>query len=208
MPCKTGQNGAQNADRPAPRRAFSSYMARMADSAYGARSVPARLTRKDSPIRTTRVPRNGNGNANGGRAPLSVVLYETAQAESAYGTPQLGDLFNDIMGAVVPGWDDRPQWMKDIKVKPDPKKIIEQATKVVPPKQVKKVVETAEQAGVNIFYQTPAGDVPVTGYLAEQMYGNYPVLAKARQAAGALGDVPWYVWAGGGTLLLLMLTRR
>lgn len=31
--------------------------------------------------------------------------------------PRLGDLFNDIMGTVVgPTWEQRPEWMKDIKV--------------------------------------------------------------------------------------------
>ena len=37
------------------------------------------------------------------------VLYDTALNEAAYGRPaMMGDLFNDIMGAVVPKWNDRP----------------------------------------------------------------------------------------------------
>ncbi len=136
------------------------------------------------------------------------VLYDTALNEAAYGRPaMMGDLFNDIMGAVVPKWDDRPDWMKKIVVKPDPAKIAATAIKAVPPSQVGKVVSQAEKYGMNFFYNTPTGQVPVTAQTAESMYGNFPALLSARNAFSSIPT--WaYLAAGAGIILLVVASRK
>lgn len=131
------------------------------------------------------------------------VLYDTALNEAAYGRPQMiGDLFNDIMGAVVPKWDERPDWMKKIVVKPDPAKIAGMAIKAVPPSQVGKVVSQAEKYGMNFFYNTPAGQVPVNAQTAESMYGNFPAMLSAKNA---LSSIPTWAYVAGGVGLILLI---
>lgn len=136
------------------------------------------------------------------------VLYDTALNEAAYGRPEMiGDLFNDIMGAVVPKWDDRPDWMKKIVVKPDPAKIAATAIKAVPPSQVGRVVGQAEKYGMNFFYNTPAGQVPVTADTAESVYGNFPAMLRA---GGFASSIPtWAIMAGGvGLFVLIFMQAR
>ena len=60
--------------------------------------------------------------------------------------PGLGDLFNDIVGSIVPGWDDRPQWMKDIKVTVKPDDVANFAKRVFP-KQAAAVEKAVKQVG-------------------------------------------------------------
>lgn len=137
------------------------------------------------------------------------TLYDTALTQLAYGQPaQMGDLFGDIMGAVVgkDNWDARPDWMKNIKVKPDPAKLFSTAAKVLPPKMVGKVVGQANQAGFDMFYNTPAGQIPVTPEFAEGVYGNFPTFLKTRDV---FASVPWWVYAvgAGGILLAVMKSR-
>lgn len=161
---------------------------------------PERPTAGDSPIRMIR---------NRGSRPLPVTLYDTAltQAAYGYGQPQhLGDLFNDVMGAVIPGWDNRPEWMKKIQIKADPAKLMSTATKIVPPSMVGRVVEQANAQGFNLFYRTPAGNMPVGPETAASIYGNYGAYAQARQTVEAIPT--WVYIAGGGALLLLLAGRR
>ena len=134
---------------------------------------------------------------------IPVVLYDTALNSAAYGnTAVMGDLFNDIMSAVVPKWDERPDWMKKIVVKPDPAKIAQTAIKAVPPSAVGKVVGQAEKYGMNFFYNTPAGQVPVTAQTAESAYGNFPTMLRMQSMAGA---VPSWVYIAGGVGILFLL---
>ena len=137
------------------------------------------------------------------------TLYDTALTQLAYGQPaQMGDLFGDIMGAVVgkENWDARPDWMKNIKVKPDPAKLFSTAAKVLPPKMVGKVVGQANQAGFDMFYNTPAGQIPVTPEFAEGVYGNYPTFLKTRDV---FASVPWWVYAlGAGGIIFAFSMRK
>lgn len=140
-----------------------------------------------------------------GRQPLPVALYDTAltQAAYGYGQPQhLGDLFNDVMGAVIPGWDSRPDWMKKIQIKADPAKLMTAAAKVVPPSMVGRVVDQASNQGFNLFYRTPAGNMPITGRTAETVYSNYGAFAQAQQT---MENIPTWVYVAGGGLLLFLL---
>lgn len=134
------------------------------------------------------------------------VLYDTALNAASYGNPQMmGDLFNDIMGAVVPKWNDRPDWMKKIVVKPDPAKIAATAIKAVPPSKVGGVLRAAEQYGVNLAYNTPAGQVPITAQTAESMYGNFPTMLRG---AGFASSIPtWAIMAGGVGLFVLIFMQ-
>lgn len=139
---------------------------------------------------------------------IPVTLYDTALAEMAYGNTQLmGDLFGDIMGAVVgkENWDARPAWMKNVRVKPNPTTIFQQAAKIVPPKAVGSIVRQAEQHGFNMYYRTPAGEMPVTAETAESIYGNYPAFLRAKETFGA---IPLWVYLAGGIGLLLLFMKR
>lgn len=143
------------------------------------------------------------------RGVMPYTLYDTALTESAYGKPrQLGDLFGDIMGAVVgkENWDARPDWMKKIQVKPDPSKLLSTAAKVVPPSMVGKVVGQANQAGFDMYYNTPAGKIPVTPEFAEGVYSNYPTFLKARDTLASIPVWTYFV-VGGGILFVLMMRK-
>lgn len=132
----------------------------------------------------------------------SVYRYELANLYRSYGNPQMGDLFNDIVGAVVPGWDKRPDWMKKIQIKPDPLKLAQTAAKVVPPKEVGRVVDQASKYGINLAYQTPAGSVPITGGMVSSGYQNFPALASF---ANKFSDIPTWVYVVGGIGAVLVL---
>lgn len=136
--------------------------------------------------------------------PISPSSYDyyNAGVNVAYGnvnqaSNQLGDLFNDIMGAVVPGWDARPDWMKKIVVKPDPQKIIQTAQQVAP-QAAGNIVKAANDAGVNVFYNTPAGQIPVTPGMAQGAYSGLPFMAS-------MSSIPSTVWIAGGAGLLLLV---
>ena len=151
------------------------------------------------------------------RGRSAYTLYDTAIAEAAYGfrsyrkkpgRGQLGDMFGDIMGAVVgkENWDARPEWMKRIAVKPDPSRLFSTAAKVLPPRMVGKVVGQANQAGFDMYYNTPAGQIPVTPEFAEGVYGNYPTFLKTRDV---FASVPTWIYAvGAGGILLAFMMRK
>lgn len=134
----------------------------------------------------------------------SAYNYQMAGLYEAYGHPKMGDLFNDIVGAVVPGWDKRPDWMKKIQIKPDPLKLAQTAAQVVPPKEVGRVVDQAAKYGVNLNYQTPAGSVPITGQMVAGGYQNFPAIASFSKT---LSDIPtWAYMVGGVGVVLLLVT--
>lgn len=145
--------------------------------------------------------------------PMTHTNYYNAGVVAAYGRNQrsngrlhMGDLFNDIMGTVVPGWDARPEWMKKIVVKPDPAKLVTMAQKVAP-NAAGQIVSAAERNGFNLFYQTPAGQMPITPDMAQGMYSNYPMFARAQQT---FSDIPSSVWMIGaaGLLGIILLAKR
>lgn len=138
--------------------------------------------------------------------PMSV--YETAMNSSAYGpqaTAQMGDLFNDIMGAVVPGWDKRPDWMKKIQVKPDPARIVQSVQQVIPPKEAGRVLQTVNRYGFDLAYKTPTGAVPITPEMLQSGYSNLPMISRVSSAISA---IPWWVYVAGGGLVLVVLLKK
>jgi len=137
---------------------------------------------------------------------VPVTLYDTALNSAAYGnTAVMGDLFNDIMGAVVPQWDNRPDWMKKLVVKPDPAKIAGAAIKAVPPSQVGKVMNVADKYGMNFFYNTPAGQMPINAQTAESLYGNFPAMLRMKDLASGIPS--WLIMAGGVGLFVLIFMQ-
>lgn len=153
--------------------------------------VPGRTIARRNPVTMIRLP-------NGRRQRLlPIALYDSALTAAAYGkqVPHLGDLFNDIVGAIVPGWDQRPDWMKKIQVKPDPVKLLQTAQKFVPPSQIQKILGIGQQYGIQPYY----GGVPISpeAGAAAYQYGDI---------AASLASVPtWIYLAGGGVLLLLVM---
>lgn len=170
-----------------PRRNLRSLVAGVAPGRAG-RAVP---TRSREVARWVAQPRQS-----------AIHRYEMSRLYTSYGNPQMGDLFNDIVGAVVPGWDKRPDWMKKIQIKPDPLKLAQTAAKVVPPKEVGRVVDQASKYGINLNYQTPAGSVPITGQMVSSGYQNFPMMASF---ANKLSDIPTWVYAVGGVGLVVVV---
>lgn len=146
--------------------------------------------------------------------PIGVQQYYNAGVEVAYGNTgaahaQLGDLFNDIMGAVVPGWDQRPEALKQIKVRLDPQKVFQSVKRVLPPAQAGRVAETMRAQGVNVDYRgvsvTP--ETIQAAYDAGGLYAAY----QAGGVSGALQVVPTWVWVAGAVgagAVLITLSRR
>lgn len=138
--------------------------------------------------------------------PGTYYLYDLAKAELNYGKPQMmGDLFGDVMGAVVgkENWDARPQWMKNIKVKPNPTALM----RAVPPQYVGRAAQYAQNYGVNTYYRTPAGDVQITPGMMQDAYSNFPMFSRA---LSGFSNIPVWVYAVGGVgiLVLLMSMKR
>lgn len=145
-------------------------------------------------------------------APFSATNYYNAGVMVAYGktneaAAELGDLFNDVMGAIVPGWDQRPDWMKRIAVKPDPTKLLQAAQRVAPQAGAQ-VVSAANRYGFNIYANTPAGQVMVSPEMAQGMYQGMPFLARAQSAFESVPGWVWAVGAGGVVLLFVAMKRK
>lgn len=145
---------------------------------------------------------------------VGVEAYNRAQTELAYGNvgkakAELGDLFNDIMGAVVPGWDQRPDALKNIVVKPDMNKIVATAQKIAPNAGAD-IVRAANANGLQVYVNTPAGQVPVSPETAQLYYGNYQFLTRAQEGLGSVSSflTPTVLALGAvGVGLFLMLKR-
>lgn len=136
--------------------------------------------------------------------------YQLAETYWAYGRDArpregLGDMFGDIMGTIIPGWDSRPEWMKKLVVKPDPAKLLQTASRVVPPKQAGAAIDAANKAGFNFFMNTGAGQVPITGagvQHAMQYGGGY------LNFGNAVSSIPVWVYAAGGVLVLALIMKK
>lgn len=149
---------------------------------------------------------------------VGVEAFNRAQAYMAYGNPagakhELGDLFNDIMGAVVPGWEARPDALKKIVVKPDPNQLLQMAQKAAP-NAARDIVTAANANGMQVYVNTPAGQVTVTPDNAQFYYGNYAFLTKAQGAltsafssVSSLSPMTWLAVGGIGLGLFLMMKR-
>jgi len=138
------------------------------------------------------------------RAAVNLSYGNTAQVQH-----EMGDLFNDIMGAVVPGWDARPDWMKKIVFKPDPNKILAAANKLAPNAGAQ-AIQAANAAGLDVYIDGPTGPILMTPEMAQGIYKGYPMYTKARGMVGDFfGAVPTWIWlAGAGGVVLLFAMKR
>lgn len=142
---------------------------------------------------------------------IGVEAYNRAATQLAYGNTgaaraELGDLFNDVMGAIVPGWDARPDALKKIVMKPDPAKILERVQQVAP-NAGEQVVRAANANGLGVFVNTPGGQVEVTPYNAQSLYGIYPFLTRAQSTLSEMSPMVWLAIGGVGLGLFLMMKR-
>jgi Putative peptidoglycan binding domain len=122
---------------------------------------------------------------------------------------ELGDLFNDIMGAVVPGWGERPQALKNLQLKVDPAKALAAVQKIAPGAGGQ-AVQAANAAGLNVYANTPAGKVLITPEMAQGAYKNYPMYTETMDMVGSVLDSPYtlpIVVGGIGLGLYLMMKR-
>lgn len=130
--------------------------------------------------------------------------YYNAGVHYAYGNmpaarAELGDLFNDIMGSVIPGWDQRSPELKKIQIKADPAKLVQQAQKILSPSQAQRAAELANQYGVTGTYRgielTPG-----------RIYAAY----EAGGIGAAISEVPplyWVLGAGGIAALWFVMKK-
>lgn len=120
---------------------------------------------------------------------------------------ELGDLFNDIMGSIVPGWDERPQVLKDLRLKVDPNKVLNAAQKLAPGAGGK-IVQAANAAGLDVWVNTPAGPVLVSPEMAQGAYANYSYYTQAQSAVSGIFSSPMTLLAVGGIGLGLFLMLK
>lgn len=130
--------------------------------------------------------------------------YYNAGVQYAYGNmsaarAELGDLFNDIMGSVIPGWDQRSPELKKIQIKADPAKLVQQAQNILSPDQARRAAEVANQYGVTGTYRgldlTP---------------GRIAAAYEAGGIMAAVSEVPplyWMLGAGGLGVLYFVMKR-
>lgn len=146
---------------------------------------------------------------------IGIEAYNRAQTQMLYGNPgaaqaELGDLFNDIMGAIVPGWASRPDALKKIVLKPDANKIMETAQRIAPNAGAD-IVRAANANGLQVYVNTPAGQINVSPETAQTYYGNYQFLTRAQDAFGSLASAmsptTLMIMAAAGFGLFLMLKR-
>lgn len=149
---------------------------------------------------------------------VGVEAYNRSQAYMDYGNAEgaqheLGDLFNDIVGAIVPGWDQRPAALKSIVLKPDMDKVMQTAQRVAPG-AARQIVEAANANGMNVYVNTPGGQITVTPDNADFYYKNYAfltrtqgVLTGAYDAVSAMSPMTWLAIGGIGLGLFLMMKR-
>lgn len=132
------------------------------------------------------------------RRPVSISNFYHAGIQTAYGDLKgaqqgLGDLFNDIMGTVVPGWANRSPELKKIQVKVDPAKVMQQAQKLLSPDQARRAAEVANEYGVTGTYRG-----------LDMTPGRIAAAYQAGGIGAAISEVPMLYWiAGAGGLGVL-----
>lgn len=130
--------------------------------------------------------------------------YYNAGVQYAYGNmpaarAELGDLFNDIMGSVIPGWDQRSPELKKIQIKADPAKLVQQAQTLLSPSQAQRAAEIANQYGVTGTYR----GVDLTP-------GRIAAAYQAGGIGAAMAEVPplyWIMGVGGVAALWFVMKK-
>jgi len=116
-------------------------------------------------------------------------------------TPASGaDSFWSPFEAVTNLWNSRPEALRKIRVRVDPTRVAQAASKVLPPGQVAKAVDYARKMGIDPTFLSKFGEVPITGDMAQYGYE-----ARATDWSQYL---PWIVGAGVAVVLLPMALRR
>ena len=95
--------------------------------------------------------------------PMPSVMQPTTPASGA------SSFWNPI-NSLVDMWNNRPQAVKNIRVRVNPTKVVQAAQRVLPPGQVNQAVEYARRMGIDPTFLTQAGEVPITGNMAEGVY--------------------------------------
>lgn len=133
---------------------------------------------------------------------FNVPALTTSFAPSAtQATPaSSSDSFWSPFEAITNLWNSRPEALRKIRVRVDPAKVAQAASKVLPPGQVGKAVDYARRMGIDPSYLTQFGEVPITGDMAQ-----YGYQARAIDWSEYL---PWILGAGAAVVLLPMLLKR
>jgi hypothetical protein len=115
-------------------------------------------------------------------------------------TPASGasDFWN-LPEAVTNLWNNRPEALRKIRIRVSPTKVAQAASKVLPPEKVNEVVEYARRMGIDPFYLSRYGEVPITGDMAAYGYRS--------QAIDWSEYLPWILGAGAAVVLLPMVLK-
>lgn len=97
-------------------------------------------------------------------------------------------------------WNNRPEALRKIRIRVNPTKVAQLASKVLPPSQVGKAVDYARRMGIDPTYLSQFGEVPITGDMA-----RYGYEARATDWSGYL---PWILGAGAAVVLLPMVLGK
>ena len=97
-------------------------------------------------------------------------------------------------------WNNRPQVLKDIRLRVNPSQVVRQAQNILPPGQLNQVVENARRMGIDPSFLTKYGEVPITGNMAEYGYRS--------QGIDWATYLPWIAGGAAAFVLLPMILKK
>jgi hypothetical protein len=116
-------------------------------------------------------------------------------------TPASGaDSFWNPLATIVEAWNNRPQVLKDIRIRVNPTKAAQFGAGILPPKAVGQAIDYARNMGFDPTYLTKYGEVPITGTMAQYAYQ-----ARATDWSAYL---PWILGAGAAVIVLPMVLGK
>lgn len=127
---------------------------------------------------------------------LTSSFTPTSAAAPASGADSFWSPFESITNL----WNSRPEALKKIRIRVNPTKVAQAASKILPPGQVEKAVDYARRMGIDPTYLSQFGEVPITGQMA-----RYGYEARATDWSEYL---PWILGAGAAVVLLPMVLGK
>jgi len=125
----------------------------------------------------------------------SSFTQSNPQATPASGASDSWNTIESIMNL----WNNRPEAFKKIRIRINPTKVAQAASRVLPPGKVNEAVEYARRMGIDPSYLSQFGEVPITGDMAQYGYE-----ARATDWSQYL---PWILGAGAAVVLLPMVLK-
>ena len=133
--------------------------------------------------------------------PALVSNFRPTQTGVSPVTPASGaSSFWNPLASMVNLWNNRPQVLKDIRLRVNPSQVVRQAQNILPPGQLNQVVENARRMGIDPSFLTKYGEVPITGNMAEYGYRS--------QGIDWATYLPWIAGGAAAFVLLPMILKK